>query len=151
MSVSDLSSGPESPAHEAAGKAAASGAVAGTTASGGGKAAANWLSSSSSDSSDSSDRSVYVPNAGTSAVSSSSLSDDDDSGMTFGAYAHRASSTGTSRLRSSDKAASVVPGLGMRFRSGQPPKIPEYSGERDSKVIKHWVRRVKVWKRLSRP
>ncbi len=38
-----------------------------------------------------------------------------------------------------------------RFRGGQPPKTPVFSGSRDPKVIEVFRRRVRVWKKLALP
>ena len=38
-----------------------------------------------------------------------------------------------------------------RFRSGAPPRVPTYDGNRDPAVINRWKKKVRIWKRLASP
>ena len=58
-------------------------------------------------------------------------------------------SQGTSRLtKSSGKDVQVFE---RRFRSGVPPRVPTYDGNRDPAVINRWKKKVRIWKRLASP
>ena len=74
-------------------------------------------------------------------------------------HRRRAESHATSRLTAASvAAAAAVPGREEsvydpkgRYRSGIPPKVPIFDGKRDPVIIKKWIRKVAVWRRLSLP